>query len=122
MVQDIQMDAATRIGSVAAELLASFDEESPATDVYALLATLSSAQRTLAAAYDRLAAMHEKAARAAMREELANEDEPENPSWLAAEVSLREAADSARASGEHLQTAHSQNGIARWYSEIGADF
>lgn len=121
MMQITPADAAARLGSLAAELRGAFDDVSGSTDLYALLAQLSGAQRVLAAAYDRVAEIHEQAARATMRDEAENGDEPENRSWLSAAVSLREAAELARSSADALAAAHRQNGIARWYSDIAAD-
>lgn len=121
MVQDPQTDAAMRAGSAAAELLKSLEDLPERTDVYALLETLGATQKLLAEAYDRLAGVQERAARTTMREELRNEDEPVNRSWLAADVALREAARLARSSAESIMEAHRLNGIARWQSDITAD-
>jgi hypothetical protein len=86
-----------------------------------LLDTLASTQRALADNYDRLAAAHERSAIAELRTEFADPRIPDNPSWLAAAVALRTAAQLARFSAHQLDEAHRDNEVAVWFDDIEQD-
>lgn len=90
------------------------------SDSYAILGDLARVQESLTLAYERLADWHDQVVEGVHHAGDAGED-TDNPSWLDAGRSLRQAADSSTAVADALRHAHSANGVARWFDEIRAD-
>ncbi|HAM25541.1 MAG TPA: hypothetical protein DCP11_02255 [Microbacteriaceae bacterium] len=91
------------------------------SDSYAILASLAGTQESLTRAYEQLAAWHGQVVEGVHHAGEAEGGDPDNPGWVNAERSLRRAADRSAAAAEALRTAHTANGVARWFDEIRAD-